>query len=262
MVGIVDQHQANIGDLFVSRDAIICGNLVTGNLFGNLFGNLVGNVTGDVTGNLTGNVTGDICANLVQTDFLQPKNNEDIQLIDGNLIGNIIGNLVGDVTGDVTGNLVGDVTGDVTGNLVGDVTGDVTGNLVGDVTGDVTGNLVGDVTGDVTGNLVGDVTGDLTGDVTGNLVGDITGNLNAFKIDVDVTGGDPIAGTATLVGGTVTVLTTKVTASSIVLISRNTPGGGVGNLSVPVASIVASTSFVINSDSGTETSTINWFILN
>ena len=79
---------------------------------------------------------------------------------------------------------------------------------------------------------------------------------------VKQTSGAAQSGTATLVAGTKTVATTFVAATSIILISRNTPGGTPGNLSVPVASITAGTSFVINSDSGTDTSTVNWVIIN
>lgn len=76
------------------------------------------------------------------------------------------------------------------------------------------------------------------------------------------TGANASIGTATLVGGTVTVSTTAVTASSLIFVSRNTAGGTPGNLNAPTASIVAGTSFVINSSSGTDTSTVNWWIVN
>lgn len=72
---------------------------------------------------------------------------------------------------------------------------------------------------------------------------------------------DSVTGTATLVGGTVTVSTTAVAANSIVMLTRNTPGGTIGDLTAPVASLVAATSFVINSASGTDTSTVNWWII-
>jgi hypothetical protein len=71
---------------------------------------------------------------------------------------------------------------------------------------------------------------------------------------------DAVVGTATLVGGTVTVSTTSVTASSKIFLSRNTAGGTVGDLRQ--GTIVAGTSFVINSASGTDTSTVNWWIVN
>lgn len=75
-------------------------------------------------------------------------------------------------------------------------------------------------------------------------------------------GAADIAGTATLVAGTVTVPTTNITALSKVFFSRNTPGGTVGELSAPGASIVAGTSFVINSDNALDTSTVNWWFVN
>jgi len=96
---------------------------------------------------------------------------------------------------------------------------------------------------------------------------------NGFRVEVDTslkvgtklnigTPANPSIGTATLVGGTVTVNTTLAATGSKIFITRNTPSGTLGDLSVPDASIVNGTSFVINSSSGTETSTINWWIIN
>jgi hypothetical protein len=65
-------------------------------------------------------------------------------------------------------------------------------------------------------------------------------------------------GVATLVGGTVTVSNTRVTANSRIFITVKTPGGTQGFLSYSVS---AATSFTITSTSGTETSTVNWFIV-
>lgn len=80
--------------------------------------------------------------------------------------------------------------------------------------------------------------------------------------------GAKVAGTSTLVSGTVTVSTTAVATGSVIMLSRNTPGGTLGiGLTAPVASIVNATSFVINSVSSagavvaTDTSTINWWII-
>lgn len=100
------------------------------------------------------------------------------------------------------------------------------------------------------------------GDITatnGNLVLGTAGN----KLSI-ATGANASVGTsANLSGtpGTITISTTAVTASSIILLTRNTTGGTLGNLSAPSASIVAGTSFVINSDAN-ETSTVNWMIIN
>jgi len=79
------------------------------------------------------------------------------------------------------------------------------------------------------------------------------------KINV-TTGANKSAGQATLVGGTVTVNTTAVTASSLIYFTVATPGGTQGYLSV--GTITAATSFVINSTSGTETSVVNWWLIN
>jgi hypothetical protein len=91
---------------------------------------------------------------------------------------------------------------------------------------------------------------------------DVDGRNGKFTFQDRSAFSEACVGKATLVGGTVTVATTAVTANSRILVTRNTPGGTVGDLSVPDASYVAGTSFVINSASGTDTSTVNWFIIN
>jgi hypothetical protein len=74
------------------------------------------------------------------------------------------------------------------------------------------------------------------------------------------TGAAGVVGTAVLVAGTVTVATTQVTASSVILLSPKTLGGTPGTLSV--GTITPGTSFVINSSSGADTSTISFLIIN
>ena len=74
-----------------------------------------------------------------------------------------------------------------------------------------------------------------------------------------VISGGAMSGTATLVGGTVTVTTAAVAAGSKILLSRQATGGTAGHLSV--GTITAGTSFVINSSSGTDTSTVYWRIM-
>jgi len=66
-------------------------------------------------------------------------------------------------------------------------------------------------------------------------------------------------GTAVLVGGTLVVNTTAVTASSRIFLTCNTPGGTPGFLRVSART--AGTSFTILSSSGTDTSTVAWFIV-
>ncbi len=64
-------------------------------------------------------------------------------------------------------------------------------------------------------------------------------------------------GNATLVGGTIAVADTSVTAGSIVILGRKTIGGTAGNLSYTVS---AGVGFTINSSSGTDTSVVSYHI--
>jgi hypothetical protein len=66
-------------------------------------------------------------------------------------------------------------------------------------------------------------------------------------------------GTAVLVAGTVTVTHSFVTASSRIIHWRQVAGGTLGHLSI--GAIVAGTSFVINSSSATDTSTIGYLVV-
>lgn len=66
-------------------------------------------------------------------------------------------------------------------------------------------------------------------------------------------------GQATLVAGTVTVNTTKVTANSRIMLTPQTTGGGPGSLRISAR--VAGTSFTITSTSGTDTSAVAWWIV-
>ena len=72
----------------------------------------------------------------------------------------------------------------------------------------------------------------------------------------------PISGTATLSSGTVTVNNIYVSSGSKIYVSYNTPSGTQGFLSAPQGSIISNTSFVINSSSSTDNSTVNWTIIN
>lgn len=92
-------------------------------------------------------------------------------------------------------------------------------------------------------------------EVTGNLALMTAGN----KIKI-ATGSNASVGTSTLVAGTVTVSTTAAATASKIFVTVVTPGGTQGFLSVPT--IVNGTSFTINSTSATETSTVNWWIVN
>jgi len=93
---------------------------------------------------------------------------------------------------------------------------------------------------------------------------EITGNLalltagNKLKI---ATGSNASAGVSgAMTAGTITISTTAVTASSLIYLTHASVGGTVGVLSV--GTITAGTSFVINSSSASDTSTVNWWIVN
>lgn len=74
-------------------------------------------------------------------------------------------------------------------------------------------------------------------------------------------------GTATLVGGTVTVSNVRLTTSSIIQVTRNTPGTALNSICCRSADRnVGAGSFVIRAESavgvlGTETSTVDWLIV-
>lgn len=90
-------------------------------------------------------------------------------------------------------------------------------------------------------------------DTSGNLVG-VTAGIG-LKVKE---GSNARMGAATLVAGTVTVNNTSVTANTRIFLSRSTTGGTTGDLSYTIS---ASTSFTINSSSATDTSTVNWLLI-
>lgn len=83
--------------------------------------------------------------------------------------------------------------------------------------------------------------------------------LAAKEIEVDMAGGDAIAGLATLSAGTVTVTTTKVRTGSVIQL---TPRANTNAGLLDIQTITDGTSFVIRSASGTDARVIGWSILN
>ncbi len=69
----------------------------------------------------------------------------------------------------------------------------------------------------------------------------------------------PVVGKAILVGGTVTVNTTAVNRDSYIILTRMSKRGILGELSV--GAVADNSSFVIESESNAETSTVVWLIL-
>jgi hypothetical protein len=105
------------------------------------------------------------------------------------------------------------------------------------------------------------VTSAALAEVVGNRIGGYTGSAIsaavALRSNNKLSSGNA-AGKATLVAGTVTVSTAEVQAGDTILLTNVLAGGTVGILSV--GAIVAGTSFVINSSSNTDTSTVFWKI--
>lgn len=145
-----------------------------------------------------------------------------------------------------------------TGNLT--ATGTVGINTSGaGVTTIGTGGTGATNIGNATGNTA--VTGSLTtttsltatlGNITatnGNIVRGTAGNKDVYtSVASTTTAGANSAGKVTLVGGTATVSTTAVTASSLIRLTRQSVGAtGANDLGIlSVGTIVAATSFVIN----------------
>lgn len=102
---------------------------------------------------------------------------------------------------------------------------------------------------------VKDEAGTSNGDVkANNLISNVAGSGLKIK-----EGSNAKMGTATLVGGTVTVNTTAVTANSRIFLTTQTLGGTIGVQYISARS--AGTSFTITSASGTDTSTVAWLIV-
>lgn len=89
------------------------------------------------------------------------------------------------------------------------------------------------------------------------------------KLKVNVVGSNAIAGSATLINGTITINTTSVTSNSLIFVVYNTPNGTLGaGLSAPSGQITPGISFVINSLNTTgsvnslDNSSVRWWIVN
>lgn len=95
-----------------------------------------------------------------------------------------------------------------------------------------------------------------------------TGNLalNGVGSKVVINAAAPatasVGTSAAMTAGAITVASTAVTAASIIFVSANTLAGTPGTLSAPAASRVAGVSFGIVSSSNTDTSTVNYWIVN
>lgn len=90
--------------------------------------------------------------------------------------------------------------------------------------------------------------------------GNISLNTAGNKLNIATGSNASVGVSGAMTAGTITISTTAVTASSRIFLTHATVSGTLGVLSV--GTIVAGTSFVINSSSGTDASTINYWIIN
>ncbi len=81
-----------------------------------------------------------------------------------------------------------------------------------------------------------------------------------YALDAAALDGNAVMGVSILSGGTVTVSTTNVASDSRIFLTYATGFTNAGTLKV--GTIVAATSFVINSSNASDANHVNWFILN
>ena len=88
------------------------------------------------------------------------------------------------------------------------------------------------------------------------------GNLRILngRIFLNAGGIHSCVGTTPLVGGTALITTDQVASTSLIFLTNASPAGTPGILSY--GSIIDGVSFVINSTSATDTSSVNWWIIN
>jgi hypothetical protein len=184
-------------------------------------------------------------------------------------IGNATGNTA--VTGSLTASTgLTATTGGLTASAGGAaITGTTTINTTGAAatsigTGGTGAVNIGNNTGNtnITGTAIASLgyVATLGGFATTN--GGLTLNTAGNKISIATGANASIGTSAAMTAGTITISSTAVSATSIIFLTCNTPSGTQGFLSAPAASRVANTSFVINSSSALDTSTVNWWIIN
>lgn len=109
-------------------------------------------------------------------------------------------------------------------------------------------------------NSSGDVTLSLPSPMVAPGAITATGAVTATKVNLGTGAAGSTGISSAMVAGTTTVNTTAVTANSTIQLSYKAIAGTPGYLSP--GTITPGTSFVINSTSGTDTSTVQWTIFN
>lgn len=100
---------------------------------------------------------------------------------------------------------------------------------------------------------------------TGNFTatnGNLSLNTPGNKITIATGANASLGRSVAMTAGVVTIATSALTVSSIIFATAATAGGTQGTLRVDPADYIVGVSFVIRSSSGTDTSTVNWWIVN
>ena len=161
------------------------------------------------------------------------------------------------ITSGVGGNSTNG-TGGTGGNIILQASAGGTGSSSNGITGSISFNIGNNTKMNLSSNgnlLVGTSSDNNNGSlqVSGNISLETVGN--SFNIKG---GTNASVGTASLVGGTVTVNNTSVNSNKLIFLSVQTDGGTVGNLSYTINTGV---SFTINSSNVLDTSLVNWWII-
>mgnify|MGYP001576196577 FL=1 len=178
-------------------------------------------------------------------------------------LGSVYGNIIGK---DVTNNTFNWFQDNIIGNSIGNSTfgNGFQRNIVDDFSSSIIFGVETDKSFDRTGmnyRLTATQVSVINSSITstylataGDMKNTVAGGGIYIKEGVNAT-----MGVATLVGGTVTVSTTKVTANSRIFLTTQTVGGTIGTQYISAR--VAGTSFTITSTSATDTSVIAWQIV-
>ena len=218
------------------------------------------NITADNTIQSVGNAAGDVTNQLTNSDNTDPASNASYQVAVG---GTAAGDPYIDFLVSGAGHFAMGIDNSDSDNFVLAASGALgTSNAL-------TVSSAGDVvaTGAVTATL-----GALTA-TDGNLVFGSAGNkIVSTDFASTIAAGDSSFGSITLIGGTITISTTAMSAGSGVILSRQSVGStGANDLGIlSVGAIVADTSFVINSWTVTDAtalqtddvSVVAWMIFN
>ena len=239
VIGNIGNTRFAGGNIAVSGQINVLGNVVAPFHIGDIRGNIVGDVRGNIIGDYANVITG----NIGNTRFVGGNVAVNGQI---NALGNVVAlNFIGDNRGNITGDFANVITGNigntrfVGGNVA--VSGQI--NVLGNVVtpfliGDIRGNIIGDYANVITGNIgntrfVGGnvaVSGQIN--VLGNIIGTdgiFSGNVVATR---DIRGRNTMTLTCAANANVLTVSGTSLDTNGSSLIQVTTLRGNNENYSM------------------------------